>query len=167
MSVREWKPGDVAVLTHEDGSTRRAMLGVDRRWHCFDESGRGHTPVAEVLRPLVVLDPDDRCATEALRDEFDRQIIVQNDDPDPRDVSPGMRGNALSAALRSLVTPPKPDEPMGLGAVVKDAEGALWTSVTNMGASDRWQPNRLRSDKARREWDQIAAVKVLSPGVTP
>jgi hypothetical protein len=49
------QPGDVADLTHTDGSVRRAMLCTDGRWHCYDDPyGLGHTPEESVIAPLAV-----------------------------------------------------------------------------------------------------------------
>lgn len=58
-------------------------------------------------------------------------------------------------------TPSKPDEPTGLGAVVEDAEGADWHRTRE----GRWiAEDGLRSRAGG--WDHIAAVRILSPGVT-
>ena len=72
--------------------------------------------------------------------------------------------NALQAALRSLVTPPKPDEPQGLGAVVEDAEGRRWVRV-NETLRAVWRPVDASTSNSFRNYPDIAAVKVLSEGV--
>ena len=164
---REWKPGDVAVVRSMYGDevtairtgtpnnmgwsySMRTRTGSTQTWHS-DATGYS------VVRPLVVIDPDDEdlpiahAIYEALDDCGTRDFRVQRE--------------RIRAALRSLIEPPKPDEPTGLGAVVEDANGNRWVSVTNRGADDRWQPNNLRSDKARKGYADIAAVRVLSEGV--
>lgn len=73
----------------------------------------------------------------------------------------------LAAALREFAnpTPPKPDEPTGLGAVVEDAEGRRWMR----GSSTRGLKVWVNDDALDSEWRayrDIAAVRVLSEGVT-
>ena len=65
----------------------------------------------------------------------------------------------VQTALRSLIADPKPAEPMGLGAVVEDADGKRWL---RSGSESWWRVDMM----AASDWSGIAAVKVLSEGVT-
>lgn len=64
------------------------------------------------------------------------------------------------------ITPPKPEEPLGLGAVVEDAKGKRW--VRGRDSNCHWYPETGfdRTVGPWAPWAEIAAVKVLSPGVT-
>lgn len=154
--MREWKPGDVAVA---DGGGIFMRNDKDQ-WIDW----RGDRFYIKSPRPLVVIDPEDREQVERLLRTYHAQYPMSW----PSDTDEEHARN-LQAALREFAnpTPPKPDEPTGLGAVVEDEDGALWISVTNKGADDRWQPNNLRSDLCRRNFRDIAAVRVLSEGVQP
>jgi hypothetical protein len=73
--------------------------------------------------------------------------------------------NGLQDALREYAnpTPPKPDEPMGLGAVVEDAEGVRWVRYTaSASVTHPWR----RDDPltASQPWEFVHAVEVLSEG---
>lgn len=60
-------------------------------------------------------------------------------------------------------TPPKPDEPTGLGAVVESARGKKYVR-----AGDGWLPETvLGMFRNPIDWDEISAVRVLSEGVQP
>ena len=84
-------------------------------------------------------------------------------------------GGTYAAPLAALVavekvTPPKPAEPTGLGAVVEDAAGDQWVRAGfDHGGRllDNW---RLASGDGVgnwQPWSRIDAVRVLSEGVTP
>src|SRR5690606_10195009 len=108
VSAREWRPGDVA-LVHLDAETEVRCM----RTKCGDWASPSGAPYDPLLtaRPLVVIDPDDRAQVERLWDLFGAAKAYGPD--------------ALQAALRELAnpTPPKPDEPTGLGAVVETPGG--------------------------------------------
>jgi hypothetical protein len=127
-------------------------------------------PVTEDGRPLVVIDPESdadverfcRAYTEAAPNSVPwLQRRTADKDSVVRDVR---------NALRSLAnpTPPKPDEPTGLGAVVEDSDGHRWVRVDRKeGLSSCWQPcNRAISQPQWSRYEHIAAVRVLSEGVT-
>lgn len=107
-----------------------------------------------LCRPVVVIDPEDREQVERLTKAY---CDARDGDNDLYRVSA-----ILQAALRSLIAPPKPEEPTGLGAVVEDAEGNLWVQVYEKGL---WQ----RSDDRDvwTVWEKFSAVRVLSEGVQP
>ena len=172
--MSDWRVGEVALVTYDNASIARVLRGeTDIRTEVALSDGNGGWSLPEILagiqgdsvrevRPLVVIDPEDREAVERLRDLFDVEVIRQNSDPDPRDVTPGARGNALQAALREFAAPKpaRPDEPQGLGAVVEDEYGRTHVRVSQH-LSNPW----LSSDGGQRHWDAVKAVRVLSEGV--
>lgn len=70
----------------------------------------------------------------------------------------------VQAALRELAnpTPPKPDEPTGLGAVVEDKAGCLWIRSGASHADLNW---RRCGEDAWHDYSIINAVRVLAEGV--
>lgn len=156
----EWKSGQVAMVSGTEG-TRRAVRrgGV---WINLDSEGYVIDAYVEKARPLVVIDPEDREAVERLV-----EVLVRFEGPGPATFA-----DRIQLALREFAapTPPKPDEPQGLGAVVEDAEGLLWLRWWAEGSAHPsstrpWQcANGMGSD---REWSEVSAVRVLSEGVTP
>lgn len=163
--VREWKPGDVAmapsfgvVIADPSGLWRKVSDGkeLSTPWDGRDD----RIPFLHV-RPLVVIDPKDREQVERLAALF-RMERVKGD----RDAIVGGSTDAMQAALREFADlKPRIEEPAGLGAVVEDAEGALWVRVDDPVHS--WVAAR-RSEGAytrRTKWDQIDVVRVLSEGV--
>ncbi len=158
---REWKPspGDVALVRNEYGVWNVAIYAVrpaDRGRIPFVwvyGVSDSTMPIGAEARPLVVIDPEDREQVERLAAAINHRHVYE---PFPERVQ---------AALRSLITPPKPEEPTGLGAVVEDAEGELWVRV---------RPHQGAFRQASGEhvgryciYDRIAAVRVLSEGVAP
>lgn len=99
----------------------------------------------------VVIHPDDREQVERLRTALVHYYGSTS---------------ILQAALRGFAnpTPPKPDEPTGLGAVVEDAKGDQWVCLGNTFANGatRWQSQRRSIFSSYRD---INAVRVLSEGV--
>jgi hypothetical protein len=76
----------------------------------------------------------------------------------------------VADALRDLPapinpTPAKPEEPTGLGAVVEDAEGERWVRKGNSSHGEDWT-RQIGDAWTGGSWDRIAAVRVLSEGVT-
>lgn len=66
----------------------------------------------------------------------------------------------LVEQIQAQTTPPKPDEPLGLGAVVEDVAGHRWILVFQKGM---WQREDDRD--VWRTWEAVMAVRVLSEGV--
>jgi hypothetical protein len=158
----QWKPGDVATSDHAGISV--VVPKCDKHFaggpHWHHMSG-GWDYLDDVLsrgkfRPLVVIDPENREAVERFAAAY-RDVSGEADLTDEPWSIPGLR---MQAALRSLIAPPKPEEPTGLGAVVEDARGQVWVR-TNLLVP--W----VSSGETRVSWDALSAVKVLSPGVTP
>lgn len=165
---RKWKPGDVALWDDGDGSPEvifRYLGGDDYdvpEWRTA-ANGAGY-PKAYDIRPLVVIDPEDREQVERLRDLMDG-AWVEHGNGQVEAWARGARGNALQAALREFADPkpPKPDEPTGLGAVVEDDKGRPWIRWSN-GRGCVWRcPDTVAFDG--RAYDSISAVRVLSEGV--
>lgn len=158
MSAREWQQGDLALVASLSGAYRLARRGEVQKgapyWWFIDSNTWTDSTDA---RPVVVIDPKDRKAARRLLEVFGRQFT---------DWTPELDSNVtrLQDALHIIAnpTPPKPDEPTGLGAVVEDAEGNDWHRTRE----GRWiAVDGLRSRACG--WDYIAAVRVLSEGVTP
>lgn len=158
-----WKPGDVAMV-RGDGDEDVVAIWQGTQW--ATEHANYFSDFQVNARPLVVIDPEDREQVERLTADYDAAVIRMNNDPDPRDVTPAQRATAMQAALRSLIVPPKPDEPTGLGAVVEDADGDRWVRVETAEPGDPcWFFNAREEDAACCHYSDIAAVKVLSEGV--
>lgn len=104
--------------------------------------------------PVVVISPEDREQVARLAD------ILHS--PSGRWLCAGVEN--IQTALREFAnpTPPKPEEPTGLGAVVEATNGDLWVRVDAAGvwacASDE--------EKVATYWPTIPAMRVLSEGVT-
>ena len=169
---REWKPGDVAVIEAParmvggDGranimTTVRAVRGEDM-WTQLDDLNNDFVDTPQCsewshARPLVVIDPEDREQGDELRDLIHKHGGVM------------LLGSVLQAALREFAnpTPPKPDEPPLLCAVVQREDGARWVrgekGWTNLDATGQflnWS-----------DWSEVnelsPVVRVLSEGVQP
>lgn len=150
--THEWKPGDVAMV---EGKVALRVHGPHQKkgqeplW----QWGRGDWTTLPLgpIRPLVVIDPEDHEQVERLDKAYQAAL----------DTKYAGLGDVMQAALRSLIAPPKLPEPTGLGAVVEDAEGHRWTRV----GADKTPWYRVDSHDWYR-WQNVAAVKVLSEGVT-
>jgi hypothetical protein len=108
----------------------------------------------EVIRPLVVIDPEDREQVERLAEAVNAAIA-----------SPERMTSleVMQAALREFAdpTPPKPDEPTGLGAVVVDESEVEWVHL----GSGLWCYGTTDGPSHGFEWAHVHAVRVLSEGV--
>ena len=160
---REWKPGDVAMVRVKKQWYRALRDQIGWIVATDDPANGDHLETCPEdnydARPLVVIDFASREQVERLSRAYLAAVA---------DNMPADNPTHLQAALREFAnpTPPKPDEPTGLGAVVKDADGTLWVRTT-------WPENDADNlDKPwaqgpiRRHWQIVAAVKVLSEGVT-
>jgi hypothetical protein len=165
MSGREWKPGDVALIPFARGHVR-GMYTADG-WVCSDmhyPAVHGYTD----LRPLVVIDPVSITGPNETGEDGDPLTEIANclrrlaEGDHPRSYR---RRVAERLAEVFDPTPPKPDEPQGLGAVVEDEQGLRWTRVESGEAETRnpWYPALASVQPA--EYADISAVRVLSPGV--
>lgn len=161
MTNREWKPGDVALVRalygpDGDGEYRMVrarhgwMLLENVDWYWADSAGN-----VKGARPLVVIDPENLGDVGRLVEAYVAAMSAR-----------GRVGRGpmltMQAALREFATPtpPRPEEPQGLGAVVEDAEGDRWVLYTNPRNDAPWCNGCASVDYA-----DIAAVRILSKGV--
>lgn len=162
---REWKPGDVALAKWRNYVGVPALFVAARqRWIDVDGVEFDGDENDLTLRPLVVIDPENRedveRLSEAIRDaekdcgqdfwEYD-QMVLQD-------------------ALRDFADPkpPKPEEPTGLGAVVEDASGTTWVRAgLTIRERDDWRAVNSERVGWWSKYADIAAVRVLSEGVKP
>lgn len=174
MTGREWQPGDVALVRSMYGTE---VVGVRTGTPCnmgwaysmdlSDGPGPGGSGSTRTwssdadgelaIRPLVMIDPEDREQVERLTAALFSEI--GGDWPD------GHTANEVQAALREFAspTPPKPDEPTGLGAVVE----AIYNNhfVRAQSGDAPWVRVADDGDARSCSWGEIAVVRVLSPGV--
>jgi len=158
---REWKPGDVAERTYLGNvgislAVHGCLIsqhGYGLHWH-HANGGWDSVDGQSSYRPLVVIDPDDFKQVERLLTSLQGMSFASH--------ACGAF-SCLQAALREFAnpTPPKPDEPTGLGAVVENSDGGKW--VRTDAAVDRpwWRYPGITSG-----WAQVDAVRVLSEGVS-
>ena len=163
--TREWKPGDAAVVKCDDlvcpMLEHKALLGKSGRWYLLEIGEYWEEHGAEPVRPLVVIDPEDREQVERLTQTYLRDYDGVDTVAQVGEV------DSMQAALRSLVAPPKPEEPTGRYAVVEDSEGIEWCRIDSVIGAFCWQrlgqPGRAETSYAK--WSGINAVRVLSKGV--
>lgn len=148
---REFKPGDVA-----DVGVGRAMRHEDGRW-VFPDGSHNTDRQNIPTHLLVVIDPEDR---EQVEDLCRRYVETYGGRWDGRE-KPVID---MQAALRSLIEPPKPEEPTGLGAVVETANGDLYVRSKTITTIAHWKPAK---GGERRKYEHLKVVRVLSEGVTP
>lgn len=157
MTVREWKPGDVAMVP----GVGRAVATYDGKWATQTLEVAPHVSLQGGFisaRPLVVLDPEDREQVHRLADLLCASTFGLNADD-----------MVMAEVLREFAnpTPLTPDEPTGLGAVVENQWGTRyvcdfvgrWYGPSNATGPD--------SD-VYGYWDysHTQAIRVLSEGVT-
>ena len=164
---REWKPGDVAVIRDESDGRSWVAARDDKGWSSLDPGiGWIHDEDVAAARPLVLIDPEEiPVARGSLAPTWLRNLARELGE-DPNTVS-----TSLENVLRFLAdkideanpTPPKPDEPTGLGAVVETAVGHRWLHAYCDEGRKQW----IDKDGRIADYEYIDAVRVLSEGVTP
>jgi len=155
---REWKPGDVA-RTIAGGTIARTAT---HKWILLDDGHPIDCDDDRISRPLVVIDPEDAEQVERLS----RLLWPHYSDNEHARLR---KAEITVDALREFAdpTPPKEPEPLGLGAVVEDAEGRRFIRVEPDGGQAKWVLSRaLLGEDPRHVWSAIDAVRVLSHGVT-
>lgn len=157
---REWEPGDVALIEVGCWANRHVGLFVGDGWQYGPGHWVAHDPAIVTARPLVVVDPENAADVAELVRLFWAHGTDDCDDT-----------HAMQAALREYANPePQIEEPSGLGAVVEDARGVRWVRTEpKNGMTNPWQATLhvAEPDKVRSlPWAEVAAVKVLSEGVT-
>jgi len=164
-----WAPGTVAVATVWGVPNVRVIAYHDDfgDWHWFSSiragAGRFHEPdqVTDV-RPLVVLDPEKFSGhlSDSYEDGVETAIQCL------RETGSRVAG-LLADQIEAQTKPPKPEEPLGLGAVVEDAEGQVWVRFKTAEIRP-WRRNWPGDDVWSSEFfSDIDAVRVLSEGVAP
>lgn len=151
--AREWQPGDVAMVNGEV-----CMFLGSAGWEHGDSARFRYRSDETDVRPLVVIDPEDAEQVERLRDALPEDWCLTED--------AGIRAEtfvAVQAALREFAnpTPPKPDEPQGLGAVVVDRSQVEHVHL----GSGLWAYGTTDGPSAGHSYADINAVRVLSEGV--
>lgn len=150
MSGR-WEPGTVATILVDGNETTGLATGDG--WMYSDSAGAGHLTFrqVDVVHPMIVLDlaPHDVMRTvEALRE------------------SRGFIALQVADQIEAQTRAPKPAEPTGLGAVVRDHKGSLWVKWALTHRAERnWKGPDVGGDY--RVYTDIGAVEVLSEGVSP
>lgn len=164
----EWKPGDLAIATVRGEPGVRIMRTGDPLrplWHSAVAGGSGVESLqwhgaenVTNLRRLIVIDPEDREQVEGLVEAFRSQPAWYS--ATKRQVVDDMQ-----AALRSLVAPPKPDEPTGLGAVVYGwaYTDTLRPFVRCASKNAPWMDDGGNG----HNWSEIDLERVETEGVTP
>jgi hypothetical protein len=156
---REWKPGDVAMVTayNHPEPYRAYYCGRDETWRkCDSTAFCVDQPMT--LHPLVVIDlPDGALAGWPV---LIHALKVAREKTGFRMIFDGLIDQI--EAQTADPTPPKPNEPTGLGAVVWDA-GTRWTLAVRIPGSFPW----VGEHGGVRGWNEFSdAVEVLSEGVT-
>lgn len=142
------------------------VRGVEGVHVLFDESGLGQT--ASLVegcyshgddnitdaRPLVVLDPE---SVEDVRALLTGWLALDDDKPTTYGVK------AMQDVLRALADP-KPPEPTGLGAVVRDHCGHLFLRDGLTGKQGEAHPWWNEGPHYRQSWVDIDVAEVLSEG---
>lgn len=181
---RDWKPGDMVMVEGKaalrvDGSYVSSKRGPHWAW----EHGGFTTLPLGPIRPLVVIDPEDREQLERLEALILRlrcrcgrlwlqesPLCEWHKSRHDRAVESRTEGSfeGLADALREFADPkpPKPEEPTGLGAVVEDETGRRWVRINTGDHPWVLTPEGPLGSNCE-EYEFIAAVRVLSEGVTP
>ena len=71
-----------------------------------------------------------------------------------------------AAFLRALASQPRPDEPAGLGAVVRAGNGDIYTVPKVTALTKRWANAFGMTDHSRYRWEALPRpIEILSHGV--
>ena len=166
-----FKPGDVVIATVNGRPNVRLVAGWSRydpqlrwcelstRWGDGDDDECWFMPSqVKDHRPLVVIDPEDAEQVSHLCSLLGKHHGAHSA------VDLDLDFMSSQAALREFADPkPRIEEPVGLGAVVADADGHKWTRANSQG---EWFCEC--GDEVFTTWDEFTtATKVLSEGVTP
>lgn len=158
---REWKPGDVAMVSNGEDVAWRGIVRPRRAANDaleFAYVTGGFDMVGELAegyaaRPLLVIDPEDR-------EQVERLAKAVWDRPPNEDGA-----DAFQNALRSLLSPPTPEEPTRDGALIACELSGRPGRAVLLAGSWTFYGQHLRDHSAH--WGDFDAVEVLSEGVTP
>lgn len=161
--VSNWKPGDVAMV-RKDGAERPAIRSMQQRWWLLDTGT--WTETVEPLRPLVVIDPEDREQVERLLHDYHRQSPAA----DGSECGGYCAGyvDQMQAALASPT--PQIDEPTALYTVVLDNSGHEWCHIGGQVWRSLTSSGQFMVEKHWHDSSSPLAgnvVEILSQGVTP
>lgn len=167
--MTDFKPGDVAMTRHGIGVVVQCRHEAHDRtphWHYanggWDELGY----TANQARRIVVIDPEDREQVERLMAVYTGEAVKRGA------ISfagyADKRADSMRAALREFAspTPPRPDEPTGLYAVVIDDEGNAWHRNHDCDSKKPWR----KATGFWFTWDDISVSsddQIKFRGVTP
>jgi len=173
--THNFKPGDVALVrSMYDTEVIGLRTGVPSNmgWAYSMDVSNGPGPGGSsstqtwsadadgerVIRPLVVIDPEDREQIERLMP----LLFHSGAFPEARAISMTAGVTAVQAALRELANPtPRIEEPTGLGAVVATEGDGDYIRVS----VELLNPWLNVQTGTQVHWDRINAIRVLSPGV--
>lgn len=164
--MSDWKPGDVAIAkySHDDEPkiymrVRNKYSGADERWESVDGSHSLDFRSADWWHLLAVIDPEsdedmERLAKAVVEAAFKHGNLPVSDN--------GIHWTTIALALREFAkpTPPKPERPTGLGAVVRDSTDVEFVHL----GSDLWTYGTTDGPASSFTWDELDAVEVLSQG---
>lgn len=156
--TRDWKPGDVAMVGHrlyensEELTHKVRILRSDGKWHGATGWVMNIPEAAISIRPLVVIDPEDREQVE----RFTYLFLEHHWGSEGQ-----THTDAARAALREFADPrpPKPDEPKGLGSWVEDEDGVHYVRGDEHSV-DPWLSFK-NGLPYRDHWANIKVAKVL------
>ena len=163
-----YPPGTVAMIEAGCWANTHKAFRTQDGWIYGPRGVLASDDVVSNVRPLVVIDPEDREQVERLA-----KAMHESDHIAPwHDLHNETRSqieDAMQAALREFAnpTPPKPDEPTGLGAVVETAGGERWVRTTTPDRDGDHLGKPWSDGIVRSHWQVVPAVRVLSEGVQP
>ena len=147
---REWKPGDVALVQVSSAHGPEVAVSSDSQWFVAgprlgSQHGWYHDRVT-VVRPLVVIDPEDREAVGRLV-----EVLVHFEGPGPATFA-----DRIQLALREFAdpTPPTP-EPTDATARVTDRRDNIWRLL----ADGEWVCTSGPDIGEYLTWDRLAAER--------
>ena len=178
MSAHEWAPGDVAMVRSRTiggiPNAEKVMFRVgagiplgarteDGPVWMLHHGGHVTDDNAETVRPLVVIDPEDREQVKRFAAAY-VQTFAAGSHLDPIAVT--KCADQMQAALREFAqpVPVKPDEPTGLGAVVELVDGRC--AVRTFQPVQPWS-HFMGGLPFLDCWSELDVVKILSEGVQP
>lgn len=160
--MTEYAAGQIAAAKYKGYDVRIACVAPCNAWLIIAcESSRGvlgawpDIDELDDIRPLVVLDLEGIGSPQNVVRTLRWTNMV------PVEVM-----SAIADQIEAQTRPPKPAEPTGLGAVVKDSRDRVFVRIERDGGQAKWiLINAPEDEDPRYVWSAIDAVKVLSEGV--
>jgi len=168
VCIVNWEPG--TLIADDDGNVffivaRPGMSAVDA-------DGNGWRVASiEGAHPLVVLDPElIRPERRGNLESLASWLRIAGDKADAHDTSctgfnrPVGHGDILrriADQIEAQTKPPKPEEPLGQYAVVRDRNDSLWVRLNQTHWYSEASPNNNQT------YGEIDAVEVVREGVAP